>query len=89
MDIKALAFAGYANANTTTQQDPRAPLPPDWRYMYGTFEQPQELEAENEKDVTLVWFENVVTGEQTYFDPRLNPEVLRRRGVELQEFVLV
>jgi hypothetical protein len=89
METEGLSYAGYANVNTTTQQDPRVPLPPDWRYMYGTFEQPQELEVENEEDMTRVWFENVVTGEQTYFDPRLTPEALRQRGVELQELVLV
>jgi hypothetical protein len=84
----------YIEADATsqerrTQQDPRAPLPPDWRYRYGSMEQPQEIESDNEEEMTKVWFENVVTWEKTYFDPRLTPEELRRRGVEVQELVLV
>jgi hypothetical protein len=87
--IEGRTVPGYANANTTTQQDPRAPLPPGWRYIYGSIEEPQEIEPDNEDEMTEVWFENVVTGESTQYDPRLTPEALRQRGVELQELVLV
>jgi hypothetical protein len=89
VDIEGLANVGYANESTTTQQDPRVPLPPDWRYRYGSWEEPQEMEADNEEEMTLVWFENVVTGEKTDFDPRLTSEALRQRGVELQELALI
>jgi hypothetical protein len=82
-------FIEYAHENIRTQQDPRAPLPSGWRYMYGSPEEPQEIEADNEENMTGVWFENVVTGEKTNFDPRLTPEALRQRGVEVQELVLI
>jgi hypothetical protein len=82
-------FIEYAYENFKTQQDPRVPLPPGWRYMYGSSEEPQEIEADNEENMTGVWFKNVVTGGKTNFDPRLTPEALRQRGVEVQELVLV
>jgi hypothetical protein len=82
-------YVGYSNAGITTQQDPRVPLPSDWRYMYGSREDPQEIEAENEDERTEVWFKNVVTGKETSFDPRLTPDALRQRGVDMQELVLV
>lgn len=34
-------------------------------------------------------FKNDVTGEETFNDPRLRPELLRSRGVELETFVLI
>jgi hypothetical protein len=34
----------YSRHGKITQQDPRVKLPPDWRYRYGTFEDPQETE---------------------------------------------
>jgi len=46
----------------------------------------KSLEADNEEDMTQVWFENVETGEKIDF---ITPEELRRRGVKVQELVLV
>ena len=33
-------------------------------------------------------FENVETKEVSWFDPRLTPDALRERGINVQEFVL-
>jgi len=35
------------------------------------------------------FFENEETKEKTSFDPRLTPEALRDRGIDVQELVLV
>jgi hypothetical protein len=60
--------------------DPRmGPLPDEWRYV-------KEYEPGQKE---RRWFENVKTGEETYLDPRLTPEELRKRGTKVEEFVLV
>ncbi|KAL8889084.1 MAG: hypothetical protein Q9215_003583 [Flavoplaca cf. flavocitrina] len=58
--------------------DPRlGPLPAGWR-------------IENHKnDYAYNWFLNDITGEATRFDPRLEPEALKARGVDLREFRLI
>jgi hypothetical protein len=71
---------------SVTQEDPRVPLPPPWRHMYGSWEDPQEMETEEKG---RVWFENVETNEKTFNDPRLIPAALKERGVKIQEFILV
>ncbi len=67
------------------QEDPRVALPPQWIYKYFT----QVDESNTPKEMLSFVFENVETKETSYFDPRLTPEALRERGVNLEEFVLV
>ncbi|KAL8895005.1 MAG: hypothetical protein Q9207_008337 [Kuettlingeria erythrocarpa] len=67
-----------STTDQTTPQDPRlGPLPAGWK-----LENHMEMHAYN-------WYYNKRTGEDTQFDPRLEPDALRERGVELQEFHLV
>jgi len=72
-----------------TQEDPGVPLPLPWIRRYSTFDYLQEMEAVNEDDMTCIWYDNVVTREQTNWDPRLTPAALRDRGVNNQEFMLI
>ncbi|KAI4268019.1 MAG: hypothetical protein L6R38_007993 [Xanthoria sp. 2 TBL-2021] len=60
-------------------QDPRlGPLPAGWRI------------GNHEEDDAINWYVNDITGEDFGFrDPRLEPDALRARGVEIQEFRLV
>jgi Heterokaryon incompatibility protein (HET) len=78
----------FADGKMVTQEDPRLPLPPGWRYRYGSWEAFQQ-HTEEEALKAGMWFENVETKEISWYDPRLTPEALRERGVDLQEFVLV
>ena len=74
---------------TATQLDPRAgPLPPGWSVVYEseTGEPGPEIidgEFQNQR------FHNSETGEDVWWDPRLTSENLKKRGVDIQEFVLV
>lgn len=63
----------------TQAQDPRlGPLPAGWR-----IKNHEEYDAFN-------WYVNDITGEDAgVWDPRLEPDALRARGVEVQEFRLV
>ncbi|KAI4260581.1 MAG: hypothetical protein L6R42_003991 [Xanthoria sp. 1 TBL-2021] len=66
------------NTGQTRVDDPRlGPLPAGWR-----FKSHEEEDAWNR-------FVNDGTGEDTMFDPRLEPDLLKARGVELQEFRLI
>jgi hypothetical protein len=65
-----------------TLEDPRlGDLPPHW-------ERAPYLRASDDADV-LERFRNVETGQVLNYDPRLAPEALASRGVELQSFRLV
>jgi hypothetical protein len=79
-------YSIYTQGATVTQEDPRVPLPPPWRHMYGSWDDPQEKETEV---IGHVWFENVETEEKTWYDPRLTQKALKERGVNIQEFKLV
>ncbi|PVH80079.1 hypothetical protein DL98DRAFT_572177 [Cadophora sp. DSE1049] len=80
----------YEQGNIKTQKDPRIPaLPSGWRIMFGTYENPLEVEPEDEKEWDWRWFENLETGERTRFNPAMTPELLRERGVDIREFKLV
>lgn len=80
----------FKNGDTRTQKDPRLPpLLPAWRYIYGNHNPPQEVEPEKLEEMARQWFKNVETGEATYSDPRLTPELLRERGVAIEELILV
>jgi len=74
---------------TATQLDPRAgPLPPGWSVFYESKSGergPKIVDGELQNQ----WFCHLNTGEVTWFDPRMTSENLRKRGVDIQEFVLV
>jgi hypothetical protein len=73
-------YWGYLNQETGLFQaeDPRlGPLPPGWSLR-------SHLSEEFEQ-----WIVNDETGEQAFPDPRLTSEALRKRGVPLEEFVLI
>jgi hypothetical protein len=66
----------------TTLEDPRfGPLPPGWeRIQYNkTQDDPHVVDR----------FRNMVTGEEINSDPRLLPEALKSRGINLQVFQLI
>ncbi|KAN0112369.1 Heterokaryon incompatibility protein (HET) domain containing protein [Hyaloscypha variabilis] len=82
----------FGQGNMWTQQDPRVPLPPGWRYRYGSFNAPRITEPAEPaalEDMPPQFFENEETKEKTWFDPRLTPEALRYRGINVQELVFV
>ncbi|PMD45671.1 hypothetical protein L207DRAFT_578577 [Hyaloscypha variabilis F] len=79
----------FAQGNMSTQEDPRLPLPPGWRYRYGSFNAPRITEPAALEDMLPQFFENEETKEKTWFDPRLTPEALRDRGIDVQELVFV
>jgi hypothetical protein len=65
-----------------TMEDPRLNvLPPEW----------EELPAEerHNRPTDAICFKNKVTGHELNSDPRLLPEALVRRGVELRTFHLI
>lgn len=79
----------FAQGNMWTRKDPRVPLPPRWRYRYGNFNAPQITEPAELEDMLPQFFENEETKEKTSLDPRLTPEALRDRGIDVQALVLV
>ncbi|KAL8847855.1 MAG: hypothetical protein Q9221_007106 [Calogaya cf. arnoldii] len=73
-------YWAFLDGNTGQIQvdDPRlGPLPAGWR-----------LRTHTEKNA-LNWFGNDRTGEDAFFDPRVGLDMLKTRGVELQEFRLI
>jgi hypothetical protein len=74
---------------TATQLDSRAgPLPPGWSVFYKSKSgepSPEIVDGE----FRAQYFRQSETGQKTWFDPRLTSENLRKRGVDIQEFVLV
>ncbi|XMA20862.1 hypothetical protein WAI453_013653 [Rhynchosporium graminicola] len=57
--------------------------------MFGTPDNPLEEEPQDESDRDLIWFENLATGEMTEDDPRMIPELLKKRGVDIQQFKIL
>jgi hypothetical protein len=78
----------FARGDILTQKDPRLPLPPEWRYRYLSGKRFQDPELDSSMNFLPQGFENVKTKESSWFDPRLTPDALRERGIDLQEFVL-
>jgi hypothetical protein len=78
-----LEFVAYVNRHTKEVhvQDPRlGPLPENWRLK------------SHDKDNLFSWIVNDETGEghdEPGLDPRLTPEALKERGVDLKEFELM
>ncbi|KAI4253809.1 MAG: hypothetical protein L6R42_007445 [Xanthoria sp. 1 TBL-2021] len=68
-----------SDTGKTLLQDPRlGPLSAGWRIK------------NHEEDDTFNWYVNDITGEDSgNRDPRLEPDALRARGVEIQEFRLI
>ncbi|KAH8816561.1 heterokaryon incompatibility protein-domain-containing protein [Xylogone sp. PMI_703] len=81
------------NRNFATQHDPRfgrLGLPQGWRARYGgNWEEPHEHEFDAYGNMRRLWFENVVTGKKTWWDPRLTSECLRSIGLDIRDFHLV
>jgi hypothetical protein len=75
----------FTRGDIVTQEDPRVALPPQWRYKYI----PQPHAPNIRKEMLGFVFENVETNETSAYDPRLTPEALRERGVDLEDFILV
>ncbi|KAL2065756.1 hypothetical protein VTL71DRAFT_3426 [Oculimacula yallundae] len=83
----------YKNGSTTTQDDPRASaFPQGWRNRFGT----KDNQLVNEPDygdemghLGRIWWDNLGTGQRTLYDPRLTPDLLRARGVDMVEITLV
>ncbi|KAL8833935.1 MAG: hypothetical protein Q9170_004011 [Blastenia crenularia] len=76
----SLEYGIFLDGNTGQihVEDPRlGPLPAGWRI------------GSHQEETAWNWFVNDATGEETEWDPRLEPDMLRARGVELQEFRLV
>jgi hypothetical protein len=79
----------FARGNILTQKDPRLPLPPEWRYRYLSGQRIQDSELDSSMNFLPQVFENVETKVVSGFDPRLTPDALRERGIDVQGFVLV
>ena len=80
--------AAYLDERTqeTTLNDPRlGPMPPGWRVKRYPEENARGIYETMDHEVGQV----EPTWETTYHDPRLTPEALRKRGVNLQTFRLV
>jgi hypothetical protein len=73
-----------SDAETTTLEDPRlGPLPPCWERT----EIGRALDGDD--PLHCDFFRNTGTGEVINYDPRLEPDALRERGVKLERFELV
>ncbi|KAM7184991.1 Heterokaryon incompatibility protein (HET) domain containing protein [Naviculisporaceae sp. PSN 640] len=83
-DVEEPTVAKFWNAETgkPSEDDPRlGPLPDEWKRVYRdrTADDPYIFQP----------FLNRVTGETITHDPRMSPEALRARGVNLRTFTLV
>jgi hypothetical protein len=72
-----------------TQKDPRVSLPSPWRHGYGPGNVFSDVEANDPKHLRRQWFDNPKARQRTWADPRLTPEALSHRGVDVREFVLI
>lgn len=85
----------FYNDHTKTQKDPREPLPHPWQYKYAPPDAQlgapgsQKRARNQEENGFRQLFDNPKTRQMTWQDPRLEPEILRKTGVNLQEFVLI
>jgi hypothetical protein len=86
-DSRDIEKAGYLNTDTQewslAEDDPRlGPRPDDWELL------PRSVWAAHEALVYQEW-RNRTTGEIITSDPRLSPDTLKERGIELEDFDLV
>lgn len=89
MDSRGLDIAGYLNADTenwvSAENDPRlGPPPDDWEFVPRSHWHTRTHEAAKYQE-----WRNTVTGRIVTSDPRLLPNTLEQRGVELVNFDLV
>ena len=83
-DSLGRALHRYVNLMTyeLTAEDPRlGVLPPEWERV------PYERSADD--PALFEVFKNSITGETLHSDPRLSPEALRARGVNLETLQLI
>ncbi|KAH7310530.1 heterokaryon incompatibility protein-domain-containing protein [Stachybotrys elegans] len=72
-----------SETKTTQDEDPRlGPLAEEWEAM-------ERKERTSEDPRIFAYFMNKKTGEIVNSDPRMEPQVLRERGVELETFALI
>lgn len=63
-------------------EDPRlGPLPESWKQLV--------LDRSMDDPLSISWFQHIETGEISNHDPRVSPEALRSRGVDVSTFSLV
>jgi hypothetical protein len=82
-------WSKFKRGDNITREDPWTPLPTRWRYWYETQTTFQKMKRKLPKHMRGLWFQNVEYKEITWEDPRVTPEALRTRGVNVREFVLV
>jgi hypothetical protein len=86
-DSRSLDIAGYLNTDTqewsSAENDPRlGPRPDGWELL------PTSVWAAPEATTYQEW-RNRTTGEIITSDPRILPDALKERGIELEDFDLV
>jgi hypothetical protein len=84
----------YTDGVSRTQIDPRLPaLPPGWvtLFRFGIYDQYtiQADEYDADGNMGKMYFGHEATGELELADPRMDPEVLRARGVDIQDIIIV
>ncbi|KAI4221592.1 MAG: hypothetical protein L6R36_006800 [Xanthoria steineri] len=72
-----VVFLDRDTGETHVEDPRRGALPAGWRIK------------NHDRDDAYNWYGNDITGEVSDLDPRLEPDALRARGVDLQEFRLV
>ncbi len=70
------AFHNQETGETQVEDPRKEPLPEGWQI------------CRHEAESAFKLYLNQVTGKRTFWDPRVSPEALRARGVELQDFWL-
>lgn len=83
-DSNGIYDGRYLNPSTgvVTKGDPRLDsLPVEWERVYA--------DRSPDDPLLLALFKNKVTGEVMNSDPRLLPEALKQRGVDLKTFQLI
>jgi hypothetical protein len=86
---KLLPRTEWFHDGVVSHEDPRlGPLPSEWRYLYGKSGASREELSEDEKNGPARHFENAEIKVIQEWDPRMLPEALRSRGVNIKDFVL-
>ena len=86
----------FTDGKSYTQTDPRLPpLPQGWvmRFDFGPEDNDDALFQDDEYDsdgnMGEIWFINEAEGLEEENDPRMTPEALKARGVDIQNIILV
>jgi hypothetical protein len=80
----------WKHGDNKTHDDPRlGPLPADWRRIYFDGDKVQDKPFDRDGNPHPTYFEQDSTGIRTWDDPRLKPEALVAKGVDIKEFILV